>query len=83
MHAEVLILGAGPAGLSAAKAACRQKKGVILAGAEPYLPYWRPRLSEILASGGRRRASACTARTGSRKTEWNAGPPTGLLPLTQ
>jgi len=52
MHAEVLILGAGPAGLSAAKAACRQKKGVILAGAEPYLPYWRPRLSEILASGG-------------------------------
>lgn len=52
MRAEVLILGAGPAGLSAAKAACRQRKDVVLAGEEPYLPYWRPRLSEILTGGG-------------------------------
>ncbi len=51
MDADVLILGAGPAGFSAAKAAGRRQKGVVLAGEEPYLPYWRPRLSEILTNG--------------------------------
>lgn len=51
MDADVLILGAGPAGFGAAKAASRRQKGVVLAGEEPYSPYWRPRLSEILTSG--------------------------------
>lgn len=51
MYADVLILGAGPAGFHAAKAARKFKSGIVLAGAEPYLPYWRPRLSEIVCTG--------------------------------
>jgi len=51
MDTDVLILGAGPAGYNAAKAAGKRKAGVILAGAEPYLPYWRPRLPEIVSTG--------------------------------
>lgn len=47
-YAQVLIIGAGPAGLSAAEASCKIKK-VVLAGAENYLPYYRPRLSKILS----------------------------------
>lgn len=51
MHTEVLIIGAGPAGLSAATAARKCGKQVALAGAEPYPPYFRPRLPEIICSG--------------------------------
>lgn len=51
MDTEILILGAGPAGFSAAKAAAKRHARVLLAGAEPYLPYWRPRLPEILSTG--------------------------------
>lgn len=51
MHVEILIVGAGPAGLSAAKAARKSGKQVILAGAEPFLPYWRPRLPDIIHTG--------------------------------
>lgn len=46
---DVLIIGAGPAGLAAAEAAAKGGAAVTLAGAEPYLPYWRPRLSQMLA----------------------------------
>ena len=51
MDTDILILGAGPAGYHAAKASAKRKAGVILAGAEPYLPYWRPRLPEIVSTG--------------------------------
>lgn len=51
MYAEVLIIGAGPAGFSAAKAAAKRGKQVALAGSEPFPPYWRPRLSEIISTG--------------------------------
>jgi NAD(P)H-nitrite reductase large subunit len=48
---DVLVIGAGPAGLSAAKAAAAAGKNTVLAGSEPLPPYWRPRLPEILRSG--------------------------------
>jgi nitrite reductase (NADH) large subunit len=48
MKDDVLIIGAGPAGLNAAKAARRSGKQVVLAGAEPFPPYWRPRLPELI-----------------------------------
>jgi NAD(P)H-nitrite reductase large subunit len=51
MHAEVLIIGAGPAGLSAAKAAQKSGKQVVLAGAEHFPPYFRPRLPDIIRTG--------------------------------
>ena len=51
MDTEVLILGAGPAGYHAAKAAAKRKARVVLTGAEPYLPYWRPRLPEVVSTG--------------------------------
>lgn len=51
MFAEILIIGAGPAGLSAAKAAVKAGKKAVLAGDELLLPYWRPRLPEILRTG--------------------------------
>ena len=47
-YAQVLIIGAGPAGLNAAEAACKTKS-VVLAGAENHLPYYRPRLSKMLS----------------------------------
>jgi len=46
--AEILVLGAGPAGLYAAEAASKHA-AVVLAGSEKYLPYYRPRLSKILS----------------------------------
>lgn len=46
---RVLIIGAGPAGLAAAGAAAAQGAAVMLCGDEPYLPYWRPRLTHCLA----------------------------------
>lgn len=46
--AEVLVIGAGPAGLYAAEAASKSAK-TVLAGSEKYLPYYRPRLSKILS----------------------------------
>lgn len=51
MQYDVIILGAGPAGFHAAKAASQRQKTLLLAGAEPYLPYWRPRLPEVIATG--------------------------------
>ena len=50
MSKTVLIVGAGIAGLTAAKAAVKQGWRVVLAGSEPYLPYYRPRLIEVLAA---------------------------------
>jgi len=51
MHTDILIIGAGPAGFNAAKAASTSGKKTVLAGSEPWLPYWRPRLPEIIRSG--------------------------------
>lgn len=51
MHSDILIIGAGPSGLHAAKAARKSGKQVVLAGMEPFLPYWRPRLPEIIHNG--------------------------------
>lgn len=51
MHTEVLIIGAGPAGLNAKKAAVKSGRQVVLAGAEPFPPYWRPRLPDIIRTG--------------------------------
>lgn len=56
IHTDVLILGAGPAGFQAAKAAGRFKGTVQLSGAEAYLPYWRPRLSEIIFTGAQEKS---------------------------
>ncbi len=50
MSKTVLIIGAGVAGLNAAKTAVKRGCRVILAGREPYLPYYRPRLIEVLAA---------------------------------
>lgn len=49
-HAEVLIIGAGPAGLYAAEAAAIRSAQTVLAGAEKYPPYYRPRLSKMLSA---------------------------------
>lgn len=49
---NVLIIGAGPAGLAAAKAAASRGARVTLAGSEPLPPYWRPRLPDLIVSGG-------------------------------
>lgn len=51
MKTEILIIGAGPAGLNAAKAARKAGKQTILAGAESFPPYWRPRLPEEIHTG--------------------------------
>lgn len=51
MKTEILIIGAGPAGLNAAKAARKAGKQTILAGAESFPPYWRPRLPEVIHTG--------------------------------
>lgn len=51
MQADILIMGAGPAGLNAAKAARKSGRQVVLAGDEPFPPYWRPRLPEIIRTG--------------------------------
>lgn len=51
MQSDILIIGAGPAGLSAAKAALKSGRPVTLAGAEPFPPYWRPRLPDIIHTG--------------------------------
>lgn len=46
---NVLIIGAGPAGHAAAKAAAQKSESVLLCGSEPYLPYWRPRLASVIS----------------------------------
>ncbi|BAL01283.1 putative oxidoreductase [Oscillibacter valericigenes Sjm18-20] len=51
MDYDVVIIGAGPAGYYAAKAVSQRKRKLLLAGAEPYLPYWRPRLPEVIRTG--------------------------------
>lgn len=51
MNVDILIIGAGPAGFNAAKAARKSGRQVVLAGVEPFLPYWRPRLPEIIHTG--------------------------------
>ena len=51
MKTEILIIGAGPAGLNAAKAARKAGKQTILAGEESFPPYWRPRLPEAIHTG--------------------------------
>ncbi len=51
MSKTVLIIGAGVAGLTAAKAAVKRGCRVILAGRESCFPYYRPRLIEVLAAG--------------------------------
>ena len=53
MKTEILIIGAGPAGLNAAKAARKSGKQTILAGAESFPPYWRPRLPETIYTGAK------------------------------
>lgn len=53
MKTDILIIGAGPAGLNAAKAAKKSGKQTILAGAEPFPPYWRPRLPETIYTGAK------------------------------
>lgn len=45
---RIVIVGAGPAGLAAAKAAAGKGHEVLLCGAENLLPYWRPRLPSLL-----------------------------------
>lgn len=68
-YANILIIGAGPAGFAAAVKAAAVKTAAltaekaaaftagnigdepVLAGAEPFPPYWRPRLGEVLTSG--------------------------------
>lgn len=46
---KILILGAGPAGFSAAKAALGKCDDITMINSEKYLPYYRPRLNEIIA----------------------------------
>ncbi len=61
---QVLIIGAGPAGLAAADSAAAQGASVTLCGAEPYAPYWRPRLTHCLSEPTEAAALAI------RKPEW-------------
>lgn len=51
MKNDILIIGAGPAGFNAAKAAAKCGRSVVLAGEEPLPPYWRPRLPDIIRTG--------------------------------
>ena len=46
---EIIVIGAGTAGLAAAQAAAKQGKNVYLIGAEPLLPYWRPMLPKVVS----------------------------------
>jgi NAD(P)H-nitrite reductase large subunit len=48
---QVLIIGAGAAGLAAAKAASKLEKQVVMTCAESYPPYYRPRLPEVVSGG--------------------------------
>ena len=57
-HTEILVLGAGPAGLYAAAEAAAKKINVTLAGAEKYLPYYRPQLTKVLSAPVERYRSA-------------------------
>jgi nitrite reductase (NADH) large subunit len=66
MGKKVLIIGAGPAGLAAAEAAAALGAAVTLAGAEPYPPYWRPRLTHLLS------APAPAESIAMRRPEWYA-----------
>jgi nitrite reductase (NADH) large subunit len=66
MKKKVLIIGAGPAGLAAAEAAAALGSSVTLAGAEPYPPYWRPRLTRCLSE------PAPIESLYMRKPEWYA-----------
>lgn len=66
MGKNVLIIGAGPAGLAAAEAAAALGASVTLAGAEPYAPYWRPQLTRCLAEPKSAEALAI------KKPEWYA-----------
>jgi NAD(P)H-nitrite reductase large subunit len=47
---QILIIGAGTAGLAAAKAAVKLEKQVVLVCTEAYPPYLRPRLPEVISS---------------------------------
>jgi NAD(P)H-nitrite reductase large subunit len=47
---QVLIIGGGAAGLAAAKAATKLGKQVAIACSESYLPYYRPRLPEVISN---------------------------------
>ena len=47
-EAKILIVGAGPAGFAAAKAAAKRSDGVVLCGSEAYAPYWRTRLPAVI-----------------------------------
>ena len=71
---SVLIIGAGPAGLAAAEAAAAGGAEATLCGAEPYAPYWRPRLTRYLSE------PSDAARLAIRKPEWYAE--RGILLLT-
>ncbi len=64
---QVLIIGAGPAGLAAADNAAAQGARVTLCGAEPYAPYWRPRLTHCLSEPEEATSLAI------RKPEWFTG----------
>ncbi len=61
---NVLIIGAGPAGLAAADGAASRGASVTLCGAEPYAPYWRPRLTHYLSD------PSDAASLAIRKPEW-------------
>ena len=61
-----MILGAGPAGVAAAQAAAAGGAAVTLCGAEPYAPYFRPRLPRLLAEPAEAAALAI------KKPDWFA-----------
>lgn len=72
MKKQVLILGAGPAGLAAAEAAAAHGAQATLCGAEQYPPYFRPRLTRYLSE------PSAADRMAIRKPEWYAEKGIGL-----
>lgn len=74
MARNVLIIGAGPAGLAAAEAAVSLGAAVTLCGTEGYPPYWRPRLTRCLSE------PADAEKLAIRKPEWYARQGVALLP---
>jgi NAD(P)H-nitrite reductase large subunit len=61
---QVLIIGAGPAGLAAAEAAATIGAAVTLCGGESYAPYWRPRLTHCLSE------MVAAEKLAIKKPEW-------------